>query len=117
MPKERGVTCQAHLAAKRQTLNHTTALEKAITFIHGLLRETRRFTHAAHFRRDPLVPELLGIRRVASGRRPTVLSTLNPALYLWAAAEAATFFTRWQPRISGRSLRQDPEGSPRTRSS
>ncbi len=34
--------------------------------MHGLLGEARKLTHVAYFRRDPLVPELLGIRRVPS---------------------------------------------------
>jgi hypothetical protein len=46
--------------------NHLTALEKALAFSHGLLCEARKLTHVAFFRRDPMVPELLGIRRVAS---------------------------------------------------
>ena len=37
-----------------------------MAFTHGLLCEARKLTHAAYFRRDPLVPELLGIKRVAS---------------------------------------------------
>jgi hypothetical protein len=46
--------------------NHLTPLEKALAFSHGLLCEARKLTHVAYFRRDPVVPELLGIRRVAS---------------------------------------------------
>jgi hypothetical protein len=46
--------------------NHLTAVEKALAFTHGLLCEARKLTHLAYFRRDPVVPELLGIRRVAS---------------------------------------------------
>jgi hypothetical protein len=46
--------------------NNLTALEKALAFSHGLLCEARKLTHVAYFRRDPLVPEMLGIRRVAS---------------------------------------------------
>src|SRR5437868_3669492 len=46
--------------------NHLTAVEKALAFTHGLLCEARKLTHVAYFRRDPLVPELLGIQRVAS---------------------------------------------------
>ena len=46
--------------------NHLPPLEKALAFTHGLLCEARKLTHVAYFRRDPLVPELLGIRRVAS---------------------------------------------------
>ena len=40
--------------------------EKAMGFVHGVLGEARKLTHLAYFRGDPLVPELVGIRRVAS---------------------------------------------------
>lgn len=46
--------------------NHLTPLEKALGFTHGLLCEARKLAHVAYFRRDPLVPQMLGIRRVAS---------------------------------------------------
>ena len=46
--------------------NSLTPQEKALAFVHGLLGEARKLTHVAYFRRDPLVPELLGIRRVPS---------------------------------------------------
>jgi len=46
--------------------NHLTAVDKALAFTHGLLCDARKLTHVAYFRRDPMVPELLGIRRVAS---------------------------------------------------
>lgn len=46
--------------------NHLTPLAKALAFTHGLLCAARKLTHVAYFRRDPLVPELLGIERVAS---------------------------------------------------
>jgi hypothetical protein len=46
--------------------NHLTPLEKALAFTHGLLGAARKLTQVAYFRRDPLVPELLGIERVAS---------------------------------------------------
>src|SRR5688500_10883638 len=47
--------------------NRLTPLEKALAFTHGLLCAARKLTQVAYFRRDPLVPELLGIPRVASG--------------------------------------------------
>ena len=56
--------CLPHPAPKSN--NNLTALEKALAFSHGLLCEARKLTHVAYFRRDPLVPEMLGIRRVAS---------------------------------------------------
>jgi len=46
--------------------HHLTPLEKALAFSHGLLCEARKLTHVAYFRRDPVVPAMLGIRRVAS---------------------------------------------------
>jgi DDE family transposase len=46
--------------------NHLLPLEKALAFIHGLLCEARKLTHVAYLRRDPVVPELIGVRRVAS---------------------------------------------------
>lgn len=49
-----------------QSNNHLLPREKALAFIHGLLGEARKLTHVAYLRRDPLVPELLGIGRVAS---------------------------------------------------
>ena len=46
--------------------NKLLPLEKALAFLHGLLCDARKLTHGAYLRRDPLVPELLGIKRVAS---------------------------------------------------
>lgn len=46
--------------------NHLTPLEKALAFTHGLLGAARKLAQVAYLRRDPLLPELLGVRRVAS---------------------------------------------------
>jgi hypothetical protein len=46
--------------------NHLSAVAKALAFIQGLLCDARKLTHVAYLRRDPLVPELLAIERVAS---------------------------------------------------
>ena len=46
--------------------NHLLPIEKALAFMQGLLCEARKLTHVSYLRRDPLVPDLLGIRRVAS---------------------------------------------------
>lgn len=46
--------------------NHLTPLEKAVAFTQGLLGAARKLTQVAYFRRDPVLPELLGIERVAS---------------------------------------------------
>ena len=60
-------TLQAQLPHRVPTSNnHLTPLEKALAFTHGLLGAARKLTQVAYFRRDPLVPELLGIERVAS---------------------------------------------------
>jgi hypothetical protein len=46
--------------------NHLLPIEKALAFIHGLLCDARKLTHVAYLRRDPVTPELIGVRRVAS---------------------------------------------------
>jgi len=46
--------------------NKLLPVEKALGFLHGLLCEARKLTHVAYLRRDPLAPELLGIKRIAS---------------------------------------------------
>jgi Transposase DDE domain group 1 len=46
--------------------NHLSPLSKAPGFVQGLLCGAKKFTHVAYLRRDPLVPEMLGIVRVAS---------------------------------------------------
>lgn len=46
--------------------NHLLPIEKALAFRHGLLCATRQLTQVAYLRRDPLAPELLGVRRIAS---------------------------------------------------
>lgn len=46
--------------------NQLSAGDKGLAFIHAILCEARKLTHVAYFRRDPLVPEMLGIARVAS---------------------------------------------------
>jgi hypothetical protein len=46
--------------------NHLLPVEKALAFIHGLLCDARKLTHVAYLRRDPVAPELIGVRRVAS---------------------------------------------------
>ena len=57
----------AALPHARPRSNHKLLpLEKALAFMHGLLCDARKLTHVAYLRRDPLVPELLGIKRVAS---------------------------------------------------
>ena len=46
--------------------NHLLPMEKALAFLHGLLCDARKRTHASYLRGDPFVPELLGIKWVAS---------------------------------------------------
>jgi Transposase DDE domain group 1 len=52
--------------SKPASNNNLLPVEKALGFIHGILCDARKLTHIAYFRRDPLVPELLGIQRVPS---------------------------------------------------
>jgi hypothetical protein len=72
--------------------NHLTPLEKALAFSHGLLCEARKLTHVAYFRRDPVVPELLGIRRVASA---SVLSRFFSG-FAFAGKNLACFRPLWR---------------------
>jgi hypothetical protein len=46
--------------------NRLSPLSKALSFVQGLLCGAKKFTHVAYLRRDSLVPEMLGIARVAS---------------------------------------------------
>jgi hypothetical protein len=58
---------EAQLPHRQPTSNnHLTPLEKALAFTHGLLGAARKLAQVAYLRRDPLLPELLGVRRVAS---------------------------------------------------
>jgi hypothetical protein len=62
--------CQCLAAALPHALptsnNKLLPVEKALAFMHGLLCDARKLTQVAYLRRDPLAPELLGIKRVAS---------------------------------------------------
>lgn len=46
--------------------NYLSPVSKVLGFVQGLLCGAKKLTHVAYLRRDPLVPELLGIKRVAS---------------------------------------------------
>jgi len=46
--------------------NSLTPLSKALGFMQGLLCGAKKLTHVAYLRRDPMVPAMLGIKRVAS---------------------------------------------------
>lgn len=72
--------------------NHLTPVEKALAFTHGLLGAARKLTQVAYFRRDPLVPELLGIERVASA---SVLSRFFGG-FTSAGRNLACFRPLWQ---------------------
>jgi Transposase DDE domain group 1 len=61
-----GVLTKALPQALPLSNNHLLPIEKALAFMHGLLCEARKLTHVAYLRRDPMVPELIGVRRVAS---------------------------------------------------
>jgi hypothetical protein len=56
--------CLPHL--RPQSNNHLSPVSKGLGFVQGLLCGAKKFTHVAYLRRDPLVPEMLGIKRVAS---------------------------------------------------
>ena len=46
--------------------NALTPLTKVLGFVQGLLCGAKKLTHVAYLRRDPMMPELLGIKRVPS---------------------------------------------------
>ena len=46
--------------------NHISPLDKAMGFIQGLLCGAEKLTQVAYLRRDPVVPEMMGIKRIAS---------------------------------------------------
>lgn len=46
--------------------NALSPLTKVLGFVQGLLCGAKKLTHVAYLRRDPMVPELLGIKRVPS---------------------------------------------------
>jgi hypothetical protein len=46
--------------------NQLTPVSKVLGFVQGLICGAKKLTHVAYLRRDPLVPEMLGIKRVAS---------------------------------------------------
>jgi Transposase DDE domain group 1 len=46
--------------------NHITPLDKALGFIQGILCAAEKLTQVAHLRRDPVLPEIMGIKRIAS---------------------------------------------------
>ena len=73
------------------TFHTASPLEKALAFTHGLLCEARKLTHVAYLRRDPLVPELLGIKRIAS---QSALSRFF-AGFASAATNLRTFHPLW----------------------
>jgi hypothetical protein len=56
--------CLPHPVPKSN--NHLTPVSKVLGFVQGLLCGAKKLTHVAYLRRDPLLPELLGIKRVAS---------------------------------------------------
>jgi hypothetical protein len=46
--------------------NHLQPLCKALGFVQGLLCGAKKLTQVAYLRRDPMVPEMVGIKRVPS---------------------------------------------------
>jgi len=71
--------------------NPLTPLEKAVGFWQGILCEACKLTPVAYLRRDPLMPELLGVRRVPSQ------STLSRFFHAFGgvAANAKCFRVLW----------------------
>jgi hypothetical protein len=56
--------CLPHLMP---TSNHALLpITKALSFVQGLLCGAKKLTHVAYLRRDPMMPALLGIKRVPS---------------------------------------------------
>lgn len=56
--------CLPHQLPKSN--NHIQPVCKALGFMHGLLCGAKKVTHVAYLRRDPMVPEMVGIKRVPS---------------------------------------------------
>lgn len=46
--------------------NRILPVHKALSFLHGILCGAQRVTHCAYLRRDPVAPEILGVKRLAS---------------------------------------------------
>ena len=57
-------SCLPHALPKSN--NCLQPLCKALGFIQGLLCGAKKLTHVAYLRRDPMVPEMVGIKRVPS---------------------------------------------------
>jgi len=57
-------SCLPHPLPKSN--NHIKPLCKALGFVQGLLCGAKKLTHVAYLRRDPMVPEMVGIKRVPS---------------------------------------------------
>jgi hypothetical protein len=56
--------CLPHRTPKSN--NALSPVSKVLSFVQGLLCGAKKLTHVAYLRRDPVVPEVLGIKRVAS---------------------------------------------------
>ncbi len=65
--------CRQLAAALPQRLptanHHLLPVEKALAFLHGLLCDARKLTQVAYLRRDPVGPDLIGVRRVLVAAR------------------------------------------------
>jgi len=90
--------------------NHITPLDKALGFIQGLLCGAQKLTQVAYLRRDPVVPQIMGIKRIAS---QSVLSRFF-ALFDTAGKNQRCFGPLWEwciaklkPRKEGFSLDLD----------
>jgi hypothetical protein len=74
--------------------NHLLPLEKKLAFMHDLLCDARKLTHVAYLRRDPVVPELVGVRRVADTMTIALpRSSPDKVPESWTAASLSRFPT------------------------
>ena len=60
-----GSVLQKHLP-QRTSPNATPSEDLGIGFITGILAGAKKLTHVGHLRQDPLLPGLLGIKRIGS---------------------------------------------------
>jgi len=83
--------------------NNLLPIEKALGFIQGLLCDARKLTQVAYLRRDPVLPQLIGVRRVAS---QSVLSRFFQG-FGSAAANLRCFRPLWHWCVDGLPSRKE----------
>jgi hypothetical protein len=82
--------------------NNLSVVDKALAFTQGLLCEARKLTRVACLRRDPLVPELHSIERVASQTMLACFFTVFDS----AGANLCCFRPLWQWELNCRPSHQ-----------